>query len=546
MKKDNFLKGAFIATVCLIFTKILGILYVIPFYSIIGSKGSILYGCAYNIYVIFVNLSTVGLPLAISKLVSEYNTLDYQDLKQRTYKIASLVMIITAVISSIALFIFAPQIAELIIPDKNYGNTISDIALVIRVSSTALIFVTLISMIRGYLQGMKYIKPSSISQVIEQFIRVLVIVLGSYIYLKFIGDSISIAVSIAVFGATLGAIVSLVYLINKKKKIPKIKKYKAKKEERKVTNKQLFKKILTYTIPFVIMGCIGSSFEMVDMFTVVRTLTKYGFSTDDAAIIMNVITTLGSKLNVIITSIASGMVVSLLPNLTSDYVKKDYEEVRNKINRTIQIVIYITIPMAVGLSFLAKPVWNVFYGESFYGPKVFMVSIFLAFFGAMSTNIMVIMQSLNRYKGLYLSLGIGFAFNVFFNIPGMILFHYLNIPMYYGNLVATMLGYLIMIIIALIDLKKAFKVKYIDTIKQLLITIFTCGIMIFTLSVLKIFIPLNDLGRIKSIFVIILYALIGGLIYFITTYKLGSFNKIIGVNLMNKMKGRKNENRDCK
>lgn len=534
MKKDNFLKGAFIATVCLVLTKVLGVLYVIPFYNIIGSKGSVLYGCAYNIYAMFINLSTVGLPLAISKLVSEYNTLGYENLKKRSYRLASNIMIVTAVISSTVLFIFAPTLAHFIIPDTTYGNTINDIALVIRVCSTAIIFVTLISMIRGYLQGMKYIRASSYSQVFEQIVRVVVIIFGSYIYLKYIGNDISIAVSIAVFGATLGAIVALMYLINVKRKIPKIKKYSIKKEEKNVTNKELLKKIISYTIPFVIMGFIGSSFELVDMFTVVRTLTKYGYTTETASVIMNIVTTLGSKLNVIITSIASGIVVSLLPNLTSDYVKKDMNEVRKKINRTIQIVLYTTIPMAVGLSLLAVPVWKIFYGKSVYGPKVFMVSIFIAVFSSLSTNIMVILQALNRRKALYIGLLSGFLFNAVFNIPFMILFNYIGLPIYYGNLVATMIGYAIMIIITLLDLKKAFDVKYKDTIKEFIITIISVIVMSIVIILFGYIIPMDNFGRISSIFIVCIYALIGCLIYFVITYKTGSFQKIIGFNIRRK------------
>lgn len=538
MKKDNFLKGALIATVCLVITKVLGILYVIPFYSIIGSKGSILYGCAYNIYAVFINLSTVGLPLAISKLVSEYNALGYYNLKDRSYKLASRIMIITAIISSILLFVFAPNLASHIIPDNNYGNTISDITLVIRVSATAIIFVTLISMIRGYLQGMKYIKASSISQVIEQLVRVIIIIFGSYIYLKFLGDDVSIAVSIAVFGATLGAVIALIYLIDKKRRIPKDDKTNIKEEEKKITNKQLLKKIISYTIPFIIMGFIGSSFELVDMFTVVRTLTSHGYSTDDAAVIMNIVTTLGSKLNVIITAIASGIVISLLPNLTSDFVKKNYDEVKNKINRTIQIVIYITVPMAVGLSLLAMPVWNVFYGASEYGPKVFMVSIFIAVFSCVSTNVMIIMQSLNRYKWLYIGLIAGFLFNVFTNMPFMELFDKIGLSIYHGNLFATMIGYAIIIIICLIDLKRTFKVNYKETIKESFITFAATVVMALVIILLNNLIPIEQVGRMKSLLVVILYALIGVIIYFGITYKTKSFQKIIGKGLIKKNKNK--------
>ena len=536
MKKDNFLKGAFIATVCLVITKILGILYVIPFYSIIGEKGSILYGCAYNIYALFINLSTVGLPLAISKLVSEYNTLKYYHLKQRSYKLASRIMIITAIITTLLLIVFAPNLAKYIIPDNNYGNTISDITLVIRVSATAIIFVTLISMIRGYMQGMKYIKASSISQVIEQLVRVLVIVFGSYIYLKLIGPHVSIAVSIAVFGATAGAIFALFYLLYKRKQIPKDDLKEIKESEKEVTNKQLLKKIIGYTIPFVVMGFIGASFELVDMFTVVRTLTSHGFETETAAVIMNIVTTLGSKLNVIITAVASGIVISLLPNLTGDFVKKNYTEVKNKINRTLQIVIYITIPMAVGLSLLAKPVWTIFYGNSEFGPKVFMVSIFIAVFNSISSNIMIIMQSVNRYKGLFTGLILGFLFNAITNVPFMHLFYHLGLPIYYGNLFATMIGYTIMISISLYDLNKVFKVNYKETLKQFSITIISVIIMSLVIIGLKQLLPFNTNSRLKAILVVLIETIIGIIIYFIITYKTKSFQKIIGNGLFKRKK----------
>ncbi len=551
MRKDDFLKGAFVATLCLVLTKILGVIYVIPFYSIVGSRGSVLYGSAYNIYAIFLNLSTMGLPLAISKMVSEYNTLDYQYIKKRTYKLASRFMIITSIITTIILFVAAPLLAQNIIKINIYQNTtipigalsysaaemisgqmmISGITTVMRVSATAILFVTLISMIRGYLQGMKYISVSSISQVIEQFVRVIVILLGSYLCVKIFDTSLSLAVSIAVFGATVGAIFAFVYLSYKKRQIPEEKNYIIKEEEKTIKDKFLIKKIITYTVPFIIMELVGTSFQMVDMFTVVRTLTSYGYSVTDASNIMNIVTTLGTKLNVIVMAIANGIVVSLLPSLTSDYVKGNIDAVTNKINKTLQIILYITIPMAVGLSLLAEPVWNIFYGESIYGPKVFMVSIFVAVFGSIFTNVVVIMQSLSRYKKMYLSLVLGFGFNAIMNMPFMILFNKIGLPMYYGNLVATMIGYAITIFICLFDLKKTFNISYKQTIKDLALSIIGCILMSLVILLVKNIIPMNNPSRIISILGTIVYAIIGCVIYFVFTYKLGMYNRILGFKL---------------
>lgn len=551
MRKDDFLKGAFVATLCLVLTKILGVIYVIPFYSIIGSRGSVLYGSSYNIYAIFLNLSTMGLPLAISKMVSEYNTLDYQYIKKRTYKLASKFMIITSLIATIILFLLAPLLAQNIIKINIYQNTtvpigalsysatelisgqmmISGITTVIRVSATAILFVTLISMIRGYLQGMKYISVSSVSQVIEQFVRVIVILLGSYLCVKVFNTSLALAVSIAVFGATAGAIFAFGYLSYKKRQIPEATNYIVKEEEKNITDKCLIKKIITYTVPFIIMELVGTSFQMVDMFTVVRTLTSYGYSVTDASSIMNIVTTLGTKLNVIVMAIANGIVVSLLPSLTSDYVKGNITAVTNKINKTLQIILYITIPMAVGLSLLSVPVWNIFYGESIYGPKVFMVSIFIAVFGSIFTNIMVIMQSLSRYKKMYLSLFLGFGFNAVMNMPFMIFFNKIGIPMYYGNLVATMIGYLISIMVCLVDLKKTFNINYKQTFKDLILTLVGCVFMSVVILMFKNIVPMNNSSRLISVVITIVYAIIGCVIYFVFTYKLGMYNRILGFKL---------------
>ena len=76
MKKSGFIEGAFVATLAIFLSKLLGIIYVIPFYNIVGTKGGALYGYAYNIYNLFLIISSAGIPLAISKLSSEYNALN--------------------------------------------------------------------------------------------------------------------------------------------------------------------------------------------------------------------------------------------------------------------------------------------------------------------------------------------------------------------------------------------------------------------------------------------------------------------------------------
>ena len=181
LKKSSFLEGAFIATLCIIISKVLGVIYVIPFYKIIGEQGGTLYGYAYNIYNVFLTMSSAGIPLAISKLTSEYSALNMQEKKARMYDIATKIIIIFSIVSFLICFIFAPQLSNLIIGDLEGGNTLEDVTFVIRLISFALLVIPSLSIKRGYLQGHRYIKEPSISQVIEQVVRIAVILIGSYV-----------------------------------------------------------------------------------------------------------------------------------------------------------------------------------------------------------------------------------------------------------------------------------------------------------------------------------------------------------------------------
>ena len=214
LTKNNFIQGAFISTLGIVVSKILGIVYVIPFHAIVKEQGGALYGYAYTIYSLFLALSSAGIPLAISKIISEYQTLGYYNAKERAFKIGKQLSIVLGLIAFIILFIFAPEVAHLILGDLKGGNTIEQVTYVIRVISTAILVVPILSIYRGYLEGHKYLTPSSISNVIEQVVRVTLIILGSYLSMKVFHLSLETTVGIAVFGATAGALISYFYLLD--------------------------------------------------------------------------------------------------------------------------------------------------------------------------------------------------------------------------------------------------------------------------------------------------------------------------------------------
>ena len=325
MKKNTFVKGALITTLGVIFTKILGILYVIPFHALIGEKGGALYGYAYTVYSVFISLASAGIPLAISKLVSEYQTLGYYNVKKRVFLLARQLAIIFGIICFLIIVIFAPLFAKLILGDITGGNSLEDVVFVLRVIGTAILVVPVLGVYRGYFEGHRFMSPPSISQVIEQIIRVVVIVLGSFLTLKAFKLSVTTSVGVAVFGATIGALVSYFYLVDKRRKNRKKFDEKIRNvNEPIITDKVIFRKLITYSIPFILIDVFKALYNFVDMLTVVKGLVEYAkYSVSDAETVMSMISTWSSKFNMIILSVSTGVIVSLIPNLTQSFVKKD-------------------------------------------------------------------------------------------------------------------------------------------------------------------------------------------------------------------------------
>ena len=536
LKKNSFIQGAFIATLGIVISKILGIIYVIPFYAIIGDQGGALYGYAYNIYSIFLGISQAGLPLAMSKLISEYNTLGYYETKEKIYKVGKTFLNILGVICFLILFIFAPQIADLIIGGVTDGNSPEDIIFVIRIISTAILVVPILSVSRGYLQGHKFITPTPVSQIIEQIVRVLIIVIGSYLMLRVFNFPLRTAVGCAVFAATVGAICSYLYIYVKIKKNKEQFNVKSIKKEPNLSTKKILKMLIIYAIPFVMIDLFRSIYNSVDVITLVKSLVNnFGYLTKDAETVMSVISTWGLKLNMIIISVVSGIMTSLIPNLTSSFVSGDMKDVNKKINQTLQIILCISLPMTIGLSFITTPVWNVFYGSSTYGEITYRYLVFVAFATTLFTATTTTMQLLKEYKMVFFTLIVGLLIKSTLNIPLMYLFNNLGIYPFYGAITATILGFVTSAIISTIHIKRKFNINYKTTISEAKNIIIAVTLMLAVMFATTYIIPLKVEGRLLSFVIAVIYALIGGTVYLIYTYKTKTLENVFGKKFLNKI-----------
>ncbi len=537
MKKSSFIEGTVIATIAIIITKILGMLYVIPFYAMVGVQGSALYAYAYNIYVIFLDISSAGLPVAMSKIIKEYNTLGMLDAKVRAYKLGKRVVNFVSVAAFICLFLFAGNIASLILGDLQGGNTINDVAFVIRCVSFAILVIPFLSISKGYLQGHNIINVSSISQVIEQVVRIAVILGGSYVALNIFHLSLTTSVGIAVFGAFCGGIAAILYIVKNMHKHKKELSFTGDIKKDDISDSEIIKKILSYAIPFIIIDVGVSVYNFVDMVLISRTMVHLGFDAATTEFITSSVSAWAGKINMVVNAIAMGLTVSLIPNIVEAFTLKKWHLVESRLNKALQIIIVTCVPMVLGISLLSKPIWGIFYGteELSLGGLVLSVYIFIALFFNIYMVTSSTLQSLNKFKAVYLTTLLGYVTNALLDVPLMLLCHALGLEPFIGAVLASILGYSLSAISTLVLLNKEHKLKYNETFKVMFKILLPTIMMVLVVVLLKLILPINYMSRLSSIIYVAVISIIGSLVYLFTTYKMGILTLVFGKEYLNKI-----------
>ena len=283
---------------------------------------------------------------------------------------------------------------------------------------------------------------------------------------------------------------------------------------------------------------------MVDVFTVVKSLVGLGYTTAISENVLSVLATWGSKLNVIVMSVATGIIMSLIPTIASSYAIKNYKEVNSKINQAIQTLLLVTVPLAVGISFMASSVWTVFYGYNELNISIFRILILSQIPLSICSVMVNANQTMNNTKQTIMALGFSVLAKICLNVPMMYLFSYIGIESYYAPIVLNMIIDTTASIYLLGVVKKATGINYLKSIRTFIKVVLCTAIMVVSLSILSIFVSNVTSSRMIAITQLILYGIIGVIIYFIVAYKSKTLDEIFGKdfvsNTLLKMKGKVN------
>ena len=500
---NKIIKGTMMLTGAAFLSKFLGMIYVIPFNEIVGYQGMALYYYAYNPYTILISISTIGIPLAVSKIVSRYNSLGYYDTGIKVFKASLMLMVVTGFMAFLILYFGSEWFAARFTDEDMKGNSIADVAKVMRMVSFALLVIPGMSVFRGFLQGNEMMHPTAISQVVEQIVRVVFVLVSAYLIISVYNESITLAVSYATFAALIGALASCVVLLRYWRQIKPQLDYQRQAQEKKlnISMKSLSIELLSYAGPFVLV-------EIAELAL--------------ATINMN-----GHKLISIPITIATGLSLTIVPALTSSFTNNDWKKLNKEINQALQIVLLLVIPSIVGLSALAPEAYGALFGMAnldFTGNLLAWYSPVALLF-ALYTVTAAILQGVNEQRFALISLAAGFLIKLICN---SVFIHMIGAK---GSIFATGLAVIVAVSLNLIKIYRSIEFNFIQTLKRTLFMVIFSGVMLLIILLLKkglIFVLPFDTSRFAAAVMLGIGVCVGAVVYLYLTYKSTLLDFVLG------------------
>lgn len=393
----TLLKGAAVLGLAALISKVLGSIYKIPFQNIAGDGAYGIYSIVYPIYILILFAATAGLPITVSKLVSERLVeQDYIGAK-RIFRLSAAVMSLTGFVLFLFLFLGAGWIAFLI------GD--SQTALSIRSVSFALLVVPIMAAMRGYFQGHQNMVPTGVSQVYEQIIRVATMLLITYwfVQMDWSGSGWSMdawTAAGATFGAVTGSIAGLLvmiyYWLKHRKELERSfasNQSSNTSEFATMPTARLMKIIMTLALPILLGSIVLPILNIVDSFTLTRMLRWGAQLSEEKARYAFSYYYRGQPLVQFIAMFASSLAVALVPSIAEAYARRQPEVIALRTQAALRLTVLIGLPASVGFALLAEPI-NIMLYKTNDGTLAMAILAFTTLFSTLNIISAAILQGL--------------------------------------------------------------------------------------------------------------------------------------------------------
>ncbi len=412
VKKETFMQGVITLIFSQVLIKVLGLVYTLYLTNRegFGDKGNGIVAAGYQIYAMLLTISSIGVPNAISKLVSERVAIGDHKGAHRVFKIAFATFALIGLVGSLLLFLGANMIA-------NYWLQIPEAEMTLVALSPAIFFVAISSVMRGYFNGRQNIKATARSQTIEQvfktaltIILVEIVAILSNISTEWMAGGATLATTLATMSGF--GYLYLFYKTRSKEIATEVKSTVNYKYERVRT---IIKKILIVSVPIALTAIMSSLNKNIDSFTVVRSLKQ--FMPEDMAITQYGI--LGGKVDTLTSlplSINVAFSTALVPAISAAKARKDKKTISQKTSFSLLVSMLIGLPCTIGMCIFAGPILQLLFPNASSGTTILQISSWTIIFTILDQTINGALQGYGKLKIPVISLGCGVIAKLILNL----------------------------------------------------------------------------------------------------------------------------------
>ncbi len=345
-KKNTFFGGVATLATGVVIVKLIGALYKIPLANILGETGNGYFTTAYNIYNVFLTISTAGLPVALSKAVSEANALGRYNQVDRVFRVALATFLALGTMSTLIMFFGAGAITELIGSTGAYAS--------VRALAFSALFVCCMAAFRGYFQGHGNMAPTSMSQIIEAAIK---LVLGLALAYMLAAQSVELASAGAILGVTCGSFVALIFLLFT---------FSRQRERRTSSDtpdpsRKIFLSLISVAIPITIGSSVTNIVYLIDNGLILNQLQNALGMTEDAANSLYGNYGAVSSLYQLPSALMIPFTASILPAVAAARSRRDQRGASRVSESAMRVGMLLALPAGFGLTALAYPITAMLY-----------------------------------------------------------------------------------------------------------------------------------------------------------------------------------------
>lgn len=501
-QQAQMLRGTVWLTASNFISRLLGAAYIIPWYIWMGKHGAEangLFTMGYNIYAWFLLISTAGVPVAVAKQVAKYNTKGQEEHSFAMIRGFLKFMSLLGLVFAIIMYVLSPVFA-------NLSGGGKDLIPVMQSLSWAVLIFPSMSVIRGFFQGHNNLKPYAISQIAEQVIRVIWMLLTAYFIMKVGSGDYVEAVTQSTFAAFIGmgaSLLVLVYYLWKTGLLQHI--IHRPESDSQIDTKALLWDTIREAIPFIVTGSAIQLFQIIDQMTYSNVMSWFtNFSRSELLVQFSYFSANPNKITMILIAVATSIGGVGIPLLTENYVKGDFRAAGKLVQDNLTMLVAFLLPATIGAVAIAEPLYTVFYGKpDSLALGLFILAMLQTVILGLYTVLSPMIQALFQNRKAILYFGYGVLVKLILQVPFIYLFKA------YGPLLSTTIGLMIPIVLMYKEIHQVTHFNRKTVFKRSLLTAILTLIMLLVVLVAGLILGLviKPNGRVTSM---IYVALIGG------------------------------------